>query len=131
MALEPKDEIRTLLARINDAWLKGRPEDLPSLMNGCFSENIVVVGPGFQVIGRGREACIASYGDFVRAAKIEHHQFSEPAIDVWDDAAVASYAWEITYKMEGNEHRDSGHDVFVFTHVGGNWRAVWRALLVS
>lgn len=131
MALEPKDEIRVLLARINDAWLKGRPEDLSSLMDGCFSESMVVVGPGFQVMGRGREACIAGYADFIRAAKIEHHQFSEPTIEVWDGTAIASYAWEITYKMEGNEHRDSGHDVFVFTRADGSWRAVWRALVAS
>jgi hypothetical protein len=130
--LSSKDEVRAILGKINDAWLKGRPEDLLGALNDCFSENVVFAkGPAFQVVGRSRDACIAGYADFIRAAKIDRCQLSDPAIEVSDGAAVASYAWEMAYTMNGEEHREAGHDLFVFTRADGKWRAVWRALLPS
>jgi hypothetical protein len=131
-ASDSKDAVRSLLRRINDAWLKGCLEDLPATLKECFSENIVfVMGPAFDVVARGREACIAGFADFAGAAKIDQCELSDPAIEVSDGTAVASYAWNMADKMKGQEHRESGHDLFVFTLTGGRWRAVWRALLVS
>ena len=54
---------------------------------------------------------------------------SEPEIYVTGDTAVAVYAWKMTYEMGGEEYRETGHDLFVFTRAGGNWLAVWRAIL--
>jgi hypothetical protein len=131
MGSEPKQEIRALLGRINDAWLKGRPEDLPSALDDCFSEDMVFVGPSLEVVARGREACVGGYIDFVRAAKIDRCHLSDPAIEVSGGTAVAFYGWEMAYTLNEQEHRESGHDVFVFTRTDGKWHAVWRALLAS
>jgi Domain of unknown function (DUF4440) len=126
------EEVREILGRINEAWLKGRPEDLTGALSDCFSEDVVfAAGPAFQVVARGREACVAGYADFMRAAMIDHCQLSEPSIEVSNGTAVASYAWEMVYSMKGEEHRESGQDLFVFARTGGKWRAVWRALLPS
>jgi hypothetical protein len=62
------DEIRRLLERINDAWLKGRPERIVPALSECFHEEVVMRGPGLAEVGRGREICAKSYEDFVRSA---------------------------------------------------------------
>jgi uncharacterized protein (TIGR02246 family) len=127
-----KGEVRALVGRINQAWLEGRPEDLPSALSECFSEDVVfVVGPAFKVVARGREACMAGYAAFVRRAKIDRCQLSDPEIEIADATAVASYGWEMVYMIDGEERRESGHDLFVFTRTDGMWRAVWRAILPS
>jgi hypothetical protein len=61
-----REEVRLLLNKINDAWLKGRLDDLSDVLNECFAEDIVVRGAGFQDMARGKEECVRSYGDFIR-----------------------------------------------------------------
>jgi hypothetical protein len=126
-----RDEIRLLLGKINDAWLKGIPDELPRVLGECFHDDMVVKGPDFQEAGRGKEACIRSYEDFLRQATVRECRLSEAAIDLSGNAAVATYSWEMTYGLGGQDYHESGHDLFVFTREDGKWLAVWRAVLVS
>ena len=123
------EEIRVLLNQINDAWLKGRPEDLPAVLDRCFHDDIVIKGPGFQAMGRGKDACVKSYADFMRQAGVRSCKLSEPEIDRFGDTAIATYSWEMTYEVAGQESHESGHDLFVLTRFQGRWQAIWRALL--
>lgn len=120
-----QEEIRQLLKNINDAWVKGHPEELGEY----FHEDMVIVGPGFRGGGRGKRACVESYKDFTSHATIREFKESDHAIDIWSDTAVASYQFEIDYEMNSEEHRDSGYDLFVFVRERGNWRAVWRTII--
>jgi hypothetical protein len=115
------------LTRINQAWVQGRFEEL----NECFHENMMIVGPGFQAMGKGREACIRSYREFSAAAVVHEYNEREPTIDVWANTAVAVYGWEIVYEIKGQRSRESGQDLFVFAREEGVWRTVWRAMLPS
>jgi ketosteroid isomerase-like protein len=126
---DDREEIRLVLGKINDAWLKGRPEDLRAVLDRCFHDDIVIKGPGFQAMGRGKEACVKSYADFERQARVRSCQLSEPEIDHAGDTAVATYSWEMTYELDGHEYHESGHDLFVLTRIQGRWQAVWRAML--
>ena len=128
-ARDDREEIRLLLNKINDAWLAGPPDGIPGVLNECFSADMVIRGPGFQAMGRGKEACVKSYVDFVRQAKVRSCTLSEPEIDHFGDTAIAAYSWEMTYELDGHEYHDSGHDLFVLARVEGRWLAVWRALL--
>jgi|SRR5436190_4834569 len=127
-AREGSEEIRLLLKRINDAWLQGRPEAIVATLNDCFHDGIVIKGPSFQTLGRGKEACVQSYVDFVRQAVIKKCELSDPVIDQSGDTAIATYAWEMTYELEGREYHESGHDLFVLARVEGRWQAIWRAM---
>jgi uncharacterized protein (TIGR02246 family) len=122
-----QEPIRQLVKRINQAWMQGRLEEL----NECFHENMVIVGPGFQAMGQGREACVRSYQEFLAAAVVHEYHEGEPAIDLWADTAVAVYGWEIVYEIKGQRSRESGQDLFVFARENGVWRAAWRAMLPS
>ena len=124
-----REEIRGLLERINDAWLKGPVEQIPAVLGECFGDGMVIKGPGFQTMGEGKEVCIQGYVDFVRQAAVRECTFSEPEIHISGDTAVATYLWHMTYELSGDRYKESGHDVFVFGRVAGRWLAVWRAML--
>ena len=120
------DEIRELIRRLNDAWVKGQPGQLASF----FSEDIVMVLPGFAQRTEGRDACVASYEDFCSQAAILDFELAEPIIDIFGDTAVATYAYEISYEMGGERFKDSGRDLFVFIRQDDGWQAVWRTMII-
>jgi ketosteroid isomerase-like protein len=124
-----RETILLLLTEINTTWLTNAPEEFPALMGELFHESMVIRGPGFQPMGSGRDACIQSYMEFARQARVTAWNLSDTEVDLFGDTAVATYAWKITYEMNGQEHQETGHDVFVFMRAENRWRAVWRAML--
>jgi uncharacterized protein (TIGR02246 family) len=122
-----QEEVRLLISKMNQAWLKGNLEELREY----FHDDVAVKGPRFESVATGKEACVNSYADFVRAAKIQDFKESDIRVDPFGSAAVATFAWEITYEMNGQDYHETGHDVFVFARRDGKWRAIWRAVLVA
>lgn len=122
-------EIRDVLSRINDAWSKLRGPAMTSALNECFADEIVLRGPGFAFLGKGRATAVKSYQDFVSQAEIKSFHLDEPQIDVAGDTATAQYKWTMTYVLGGQEYTEHGHDLFVFARRANTWLAVWRALL--
>ena len=124
---EKSREILELIQQLNDAWVRGHPEDLAAF----FSEDIVIVHPDFVQRTQGRDACVASYADFCAQADVQDFKLIDPAVDVFEDTAIATYRYEIAYEMGGERFNDSGSDIFVFTRLSGQWQAVWRTMIVS
>ena len=124
-----KQQIAALLQRINDAWLKGRREDIPAALEDCFEDRMLIKGPGMVTLSEGRAAAARSYSDFLQQAKVRECTLGEPEIQVVGGAAVATYGWTMTYELDGQEYTESGFDVFAFSRMGGVWKAIWRALL--
>ena len=54
---------------------------------------------------------------------------SDFSTEIWGDAAIASYRFEISWVMEGETHRESGRDVFLLVRTGDRWQAAWRMML--
>ena len=121
--------IRDLLSRINDAWLKQRGEAMTATLNECFAEDVVMRGPGFVFLSKGRDLAVQSYRDFVSQAEVKSSSLDEPEIDVAGDTATAEYKWTMTYVLNGQEYTEHGRDVFVFARRDKKWLVVWRALL--
>jgi ketosteroid isomerase-like protein len=122
-----QEQIRSLLSRINEAWLKGHTERL----NEYFHDDVVVKGPDLQEMARGREACVKSYADFMRMAKVKEFQAFEPVIDLFGNVAVVTGPWKISYRMNDRDYHESGRDLLVLIREVGEWRVVWRAVLSS
>jgi hypothetical protein len=120
-----QQEIWQLIQDLNDIWVKGRPEDLLDL----FHEDMVIISPDFQERGRGKEACMKSYKDFSTQADIKDLKVMNPRIDVYENTAITSYSFEITYEMKDKIFHDTGRDMLVFVREGGKWQAVWRTIL--
>ena len=122
-------EICDVLSRINGAWTKLRGEAMTAALNECFAEEIVMRGPGFAFLGKGRDVAVQSYHDFVNQAEVKSVQLDEPQVDVAGETATAQYKWTIIYVLNEQEYTERGHDLFVFARRDGKWLAIWRALL--
>jgi ketosteroid isomerase-like protein len=119
-------ELLARLAALNTCWLEGNPEKLSEF----FHPDMVMALPGFRGKVQGLQSVVDSYTDFVRNGKVLDYQESDHQVDVWMDTAVLSYHFEIRYEIHGEEHTDTGHDLYVFTrNEEGEWLAVWRTLL--
>jgi Domain of unknown function (DUF4440) len=123
--------IRDLLSRINDAWIKQRGEAMKAALNECFAEDVVMRGPGFVFVGKGRALVVQSYCDFVNQAEVKSLSLEEPEIDVTGETATAQYKWAMTYVLSGQEYSEHGRDVFVFARRDKKWLAVWRVMLIE
>src|SRR5438445_9247553 len=105
--------IRDLLSRINNAWINLRGEAMTAALNECFAEDVVMRGPGFAFIGKGRDLVAQSYNDFVSNAEVKSASLDEPEIDVTGETATAQYKWTMTYALGGQEYTERGRDLFV------------------
>jgi len=121
-----QDELRQVIDRMNDTWVKGHPEQLEEF----FSEDIVIVAPDFVHRAKGRDAAVASYADFCSQAMIRDLKIGEPSVDVFGNAAVATYDYEISYEMGGEQFNDTGRDLFVFIRENDKWQAAWRTMII-
>jgi hypothetical protein len=110
---------------VNRAWVERRPEEaLPHL-----HESVVYMAPGIVEAGRGREAVIAGYREFIDGATIHGYDEVGERADVAGDTAVVTYRWMIDYTMGGERLVESGVDLFVLTRQGETWLVTWRLLL--
>jgi hypothetical protein len=120
-------DVRHILARINDSWRYGQLDHLDE----CFHPDMVIVGPGYQELARGREACVAGYRAFLSDCAVRAYRESDLAIREWGGVAVATYTWEMDYEQGGRQPREVGTDLYLFERWGESWRAVWRAVTFS
>lgn len=123
------EELRLVLQTINASWLSGNPAAITSALSSSFHPDMVIKDGELNTAGEGRDACVASYVDFIKMAKISKFEQGEPDIRVFGDSAIASYNWRIVYTLEGTECDEKGGDVFAFSRTDGKWLAVWRAML--
>ena len=122
-----KEEIRQIVKKINAAWQQSRLEELAAY----FHEDMIMAPPGLSGRAKGRDACVASYREFIQMAKVKEYKEAEPEIDLWGNTAAATYGWEMVYELKGETYHESGWDVFVFAHDGTKWQAVWRTIATA
>ena len=108
------------LRALNDAWTCGHPDDLIDY----FHPDMVAVTPVARERLEGAAACIAGWKGFAEAAEIHHWRERNVKIQVYDDAAVASYEFDIAYSMGGRRFETGGRDLFFFVRENGRWWAV-------
>lgn len=113
------------LRTLNDAWLNGRFDELPALVQ----QDMVAVAPGFGERSRGGEAFVAGLRDFMQSATIRDFTEHDLDVDVIGDTAIASYRFEMDYERSGRRYAATGRDLYVFRRLEERWIAVWRTLL--
>ena len=120
--------ITKLLRDIHAVYLETDAATIRGLLQNAFHNDMVIRGPEFALIAQGKEACIASYVAFARAATVLLWKATEPQIELFDDMAVAKYHWEMRYESAGKTCEQSGNDVVMCILQGDTWLAAWRAL---
>ena len=126
-----EEAIRQLIRAMNDAWLGLPVEEIPAALDACFHDDMVIRGADLTVTGRGKDACIQSYVDFVQQAVVRECTLGDPEVDLAGNSATAVYDWEMTYELEGQEYSEAGADILMLTREDGRWLVTWRLMLPS
>lgn len=98
--------------------MHGRPEELGDF----FTDNMVIVDAGFQLLGEGKGTCVDSYISFCRQAEILEFRTQEYIIHVAGNSAVVSYSFEINYEMNHETFRDVGKEIFASHAIAADGR---------
>jgi ketosteroid isomerase-like protein len=115
-----KQEVWQTLRALNDAWTKGDPGELVNY----FHEDMVAITATDRERLEGRDACLASWSNFVKAARIHFWKEIEPRIQIYGNTAVITYYFDMSFDMGGQTINLGGRDMFVFVREGGRWWAV-------
>jgi len=121
--LDPiKQEVWSTLRELNDCWTTtdGNPEQLAKY----FHKDMVAITPTDPKRLEGREACVAGWVGFAKAAKIHKWEELEPQIAVFGDSAVVTYYFDMSFTMGGQRVDLRGRDMFFFVKESGRWWAV-------
>jgi len=113
-------EIWATVRALNTAWTQGRPDELQHY----FHPQMVAITASDRLRRVGAAACIAGWTAFAETARIDHWQEMEPLIQVYGEAAVVSYYYEISCTIGSQEVRFSGRDMFFLIRENGRWWAV-------
>lgn len=119
---EEKKAIESLVREINKAWLQ---RDFDRLRRR-FHPQIVMVAPGFDERVSGVDACVKSFEDFLANAEVRDFEESEVTVDCRGSAAVATFRFETSYRMDERNYEESGREIWVFARDQEGWRAIWR-----
>ena len=124
MSADTAKTIKRILKDTNEAWSSGKPETLSAF----FHDDIIIVSPDLKILGSGKGACIQSYADFLgRASDICFHA-EDPDVFIFDRSAVAFYTYDISWKMEGRQFRETGKEVYVLNKQKDEWRIIMRQI---
>ena len=120
----PRDavDVHDTVRQINALWLGGRVAHL----NEFLLHAVVMVAAGFQARLEGMRAVIDSFQAFVRNARVHSFRESEMQVDVWEDSAMATYRFDMTYEFDGTTYDEAGREMWLFVRVDRRWRLAWR-----
>lgn len=118
-------QVREALDYLNQAWRNRRFD----LLEQCLDDDIVMKGPGFQELCRGKSVLVQSYADFMKRSDVTGYSESNHFVHEWGDTAVAGFDWSMTWIQDGKSDQGSGQDMFVFKRRGNRWIAVLRVML--
>ena len=122
MTKQTKNDIIEHIQRINTLWLEGKTDELYN----HFSNDVVFAAPGFHKYLKGKDLCIRSYKEFADQAEVINFQTENYNIDLYDDIAIGTYQYQLSYKMDGTSYEDSGHEIMSFKKINNNWLLIWR-----
>ena len=117
---ESVQEIKEILKSISRAWSSGDPAEL----NRYFHDEIKIISTDMKVVGDGKALCIQSYMDFISKAEIKHYEENDPEVYVFDQTAVAFYAYRIAWNIENQSFDEKGQEMYVFSRVKNKWQVV-------
>jgi len=117
-------EVISTVKEINRAWFSARWDDLATLLD----PGVIFSSPDSLGRAEGRDACIASYQEFLTQATIGWFQDHEWQVDLNGNVAVASYRFEISYEMGGTMLSEGGRDIWVLRLDEVGWTGIWRTI---
>ena len=114
--------IHQVLIKIELAW---REKQFTGLED-CFHENAVIVGPNYDELASGQEKCAESYREFASNASVSNYSESSHHLRIWNETAIYTFEWEMTYHREDGPKREAGSDQIVLADTVSGWVVIWR-----
>ena len=120
-------EVAIALRRLSESWRNRRYDEL----RDCFHDSAVMAVPGFSGRVAGRDALVESYREFMDRSTLDSYAEAPATIEIFENAAIAHFQWEMVWTSGGKQDRSSGRDLFAFVREpeSGRWKAVWRTML--
>jgi hypothetical protein len=115
------------LIALNVAWAAGRLDDVERLLH----PRAVIVGADLSRLAEGREACVASYRNFLAAVTVVAFAEHDIRAEEYDGTAVVSYSYRIKYESGGEQYDDDGREVLVLVRAEHSWQVAWRQILTA
>jgi hypothetical protein len=96
---------------------------------------VVLLPPDLGAPIIGRDAVVASYGDFLQAATLDIFEVTDIAIFEFDTddqtgTAMAHLKFEIVYELGGDRFVETGMEIYTVLKEGGNLAIAWRSQTV-
>ena len=116
-------EVWATVQAMNRCWTCGNLEHLEDLRD-YFHAKMVAITPTDRLRVEGREACIAGWSGFARAAAIRHWTENEPKIHIYNDTAVVTYYFDMAFDVGGEKVALGGRDMLIMVKEDGRWQVV-------
>jgi ketosteroid isomerase-like protein len=116
---------RAFLVGLNECWQTG---DLASIA-AYYHPDVVLLPPDLGEPIIGREAVVASYGEFLQAATLDHFEITDLDIFSFEpDTAtcVAHLTFEVVYALDGDTYVEKGLEVYTLGECNGEPKILWR-----
>ena len=112
------------MQEISNSWIC---DDLNNLDN-VFHEKIIFSDSSFNILAKGRNACIRSYEIFKSNARIDKFKQFNPSINEFGNTAIVKYSFEIEYISKNKTSNQIGEEVFIFSLNNNKWDVIWRII---
>ena len=126
-------QIGDFIRELNACWPRG---DLDALAR-FYHPDVVLMPPDLGAPILGREAVVASYGEFLGAATLERFHvtaldtFSFTGADNPETMHMAHLAFEIDYLLDGERYLEKGLEIYALLETARELRIVWRQQTVT
>ncbi|MGE0624966.1 MAG: DUF4440 domain-containing protein [Pseudomonadales bacterium] len=120
------DAVKAFITALNERWQRGEVDALADF----YHPDVVLLPPDLGTPICGRDAVVASYRDFLDAARL--NRFEPVGLDVFpfpagDGASyIAHLGFEVDYTLDGSRYLERGLEVYVLQETSGRLQIIWR-----
>jgi hypothetical protein len=115
-----RQEVWKTLRALNDSWTKGDGSGLTEY----FHPDMVAITPMDRERRVGKDECMEGWIGFVNATTILSWKELDPQIQLFNNSAVVTYYYDMSYELSSKIVHTSGRDMFTFVKEHGKWLAV-------
>ncbi len=113
-------EVLDTVEAMNHCWTRGDLRQLPRY----FHPRMVAVTPADDLPLVGGAACVAGWTRYATTVRILSWRTRDARVEVFGDAAVVTYLYEMECETEGRTFRPRGRDMLALVREGGRWQVV-------
>ncbi|MBS1155649.1 MAG: hypothetical protein H6R07_1573 [Proteobacteria bacterium] len=115
-----QQEVWATVEAMNACWTQGDPAGLADF----FHPRMIAVTPVARERVEGGAACIAGWSWYANNFEIRAFRSQEPKVEVFGDAAVVSYYFDMEVAKNGVTSHPQGREMYFLVKEDGRWWAV-------